>query len=417
MSVFRRLCLVLLIGFLPAAAQAQQVLRIAAIVNDEVISAIDIGARLDLTILGMGQQPSPELARRLAPQIMRQLIDEKLQMQEAKARGVTIADAEIDAMIKDIEASNKMAPGTLTRMLAQNNVPLSTMQDQLRARAAWQRLIARKVRSTYQVSDEEVDEEIARLKENAGKPEYLVSDIFLTIDVNSDEQLVLGNARRLVDQVRGGANFAALARQFSEGTAAATSGDLGWVGPGQMEPAVEQALANMKPGDVSDPIRTLTGIHVLQLREKRAIAGPNPGKTLLKLSQVMLPLAPKADAAAVASQTQLAEQFGMVNTNCADFNEMAKMFGPGNGDMGNVTVGDLPAELRQAVASQPVGKATAPIRTPRGVTVLMVCARTDDEGDSNREAVRGQLMMARADGEARRYLRDLRALSNIDVRQ
>src|SRR6185503_8993660 len=91
----------------------------------------------------------------------------------------------------------------------------------------------------------------------------------LTVDNPESEPQVRATAQRLVQQIRGGAGFGTIARQFSETTASSGEGDLGWVQTGQLDPKIDEALAKMKPGEVSDPIRLVNGYHIIELRDRR----------------------------------------------------------------------------------------------------------------------------------------------------
>ena len=211
----------------PRSAPAQETLRIVAVVNDQVISALDLGARVDFEIIATGQKPTMELRRRLAGQVLRQLVDEKLQLQEADEKDIKISDEEIIAAVGGIEQDNHMPPGGIFQLLDQAHIPHDTVLTQLRARMAWQRAVMRKLRMSTQIGDDDIDDALAELRANIGKPESLVSEIFLNADNPELEDEVKRTAERLVGQARNGGNFGALARQFSDSATAAVEGDLG----------------------------------------------------------------------------------------------------------------------------------------------------------------------------------------------
>ncbi|NUB30305.1 peptidylprolyl isomerase, partial [Azospirillum brasilense] len=243
--------------------------RIAAVVNDEVISLSDVHARIRLALLNAGAQDNAETRQRLTPQVLRQLIDERLQLQEAKRLGVSVPSKEIDEAIGRIAEQNRMGRPQLEALLKTQNVPVSTLREQVRALLSWQRVMQRRIRQEVVIGDEEIDAVMQRIKANIGKPEYLVAEIFLAVDSPDQDEEVRRNAERLVEEVRRGGNFAALARQFSQSAGAASGGDMGWVRTGELNAELDKTLSTMRAGQLSSPVRTATGYHVLLVRDQR----------------------------------------------------------------------------------------------------------------------------------------------------
>lgn len=406
-----------MISLSPRSAPAQETLRIVAVVNDQVISALDLGARVDFEIIATGQKPTMELRRRLAGQVLRQLVDEKLQLQEADEKDIKISDEEIIAAVGGIEQDNHMPAGGIFQLLDQAHIPHDTVLTQLRARMAWQRAVMRKLRMSTQIGDDDIDDALAELRANIGKPESLVSEIFLNADSPDSEDEVKRTAERLVGQARNGGNFGALARQFSDSATAAVEGDLGWIHPHQLDPVLDAALEKMQKDDVSDPIKSARGLYILKLRDRRIAQVVDPNQVEVKLSQISFPLSPNAGPDEIASQTQLAQQIGESVNGCPDLDNAGKEVGGTNSanDM-SVHMGQLAPEIRAAIKDLPLGKASAPIRGAAGISVLMVCQRSND-GLPGREEVRQHIMLTKLDAQGRRYLRDLRQAAFVDVRQ
>jgi peptidyl-prolyl cis-trans isomerase SurA len=401
----------------PRPAPAQETLRIVAVVNDQVISALDLGARVDFEIIATGQKPTMELRRRLAGQVLRQLVDEKLQLQEADDKDIKISDEEIIAAVAGIEQDNHMPPGGVFQLLDQAHIPHDTVLNQLRARMAWQRAVMRKLRMSTQIGDDDIDDALADLRANIGKPESQVSEIYLNADTPDAEEEAKKTADRLVAQARNGGNFGALARQFSDSATAAVEGDLGWVHPHQLDPVLDAALETMQKGDVSDPIKSARGFYILKLRDRHIAQVVDPNTVEVKLSQITFPLSANASPDEVASQTQLAQQIGETVTGCPDMDTAGKEAG-GHDASTNLAVkmGELAPEIRAAITDLPLGKASAPVHNANGITVLMVCQRSND-GLPTREEVRQHIMLTKLDAQGRRYLRDLRQAAFVDVRQ
>lgn len=398
-------------SFRPALAQ-QDVMRIAAVVNDDVISIFDLAARLAVAIRSSGIDDSQELRRQLAPQVLRAMVDERLQAQEAKRLGVTPTAQELAGAIEQIERQNDWEKGSFDRRVEANKFNREAILDQLRTELVWGKIVRRKFGSIVGVSEEEVDEAVARIKANQGKPEYRVAEIFLPIDSASDEPTALSTAEDLVDQLRAGSSFPAVARQFSKGATASQGGEIGWIAAGQLAPEVEQAVVALTPGEVSAPVRTFDGYYIVTVIDRRLAAGGDAGNPSFQLAQVVLD--PADDGAADSAFVRTLQLSG----DCASFISSASdRAAAGSGDLGTIRLSDMPAELRAAVESLEIGQITPPMPYQTGWRLIMVCDRTRTQPTNiDREAVKRDLGNRRLDLAARRYLRDLRRTAFIDLR-
>lgn len=449
-----------------APAASQQAVpggeRIAAVVNDEVISNSDVSARIRLALVNAGAQGSQETIQRLTPQVLRQLVDERLQLQEAKRNGITISQAEVDDAIKRIADQNRMNRQQLEGMLKTQGVPVTALAEQLRALLAWQRVMQRRMRQEVTITDEEIDAAMERLKANIGKPEYLVAEIFLAVDTPEQDAEVRRTADRLIEEVRRGGNFAAIARQFSQSAGAASGGDLGWVRSGELSSEVDRALSGMRSGQLSAPVRSATGYHILLVRGQRAYGSgggeempapppprprvqpkPDIEKAKVNMKQIILP-SPSASPSKeeLAALKETAEKLRKSIKSCADFEEKAKATGvPESGDMGTLRVKDLPQGLQQMAVGIPLGRPSPVLMSQAAAVILIVCKRdlpmiapppeaepqqvaapppppvpAKEAKLPGRDEVERDLINERADLLARRYLRDLRRAAFIEVR-
>ncbi|HET8729164.1 MAG TPA: peptidylprolyl isomerase [Alphaproteobacteria bacterium] len=406
---------------LPTEGRAQQpVERIAAVVNDQVISLSDLVARLRLALLSSGLQPTDENQQRLLPQVLRGLIDEYLQRQEASRLNIRATDEQIENAIGTIAAQNNLPPDQLLLLLQRNNIPVSTLREQVATQIAWGELVQRQLLPHVNIGDQEIDETLNRIVAERGRPEYLVAEIFLGVDDPDRETEVRQLADSLVQQIRQGAPFAGVARQFSQAAGAASGGDLGWVVEGQLDPALDQALQRLAPGQVSDPVRTLTGYHIMLLRDQRRALQGDPGGAVITLHQIGLPFPSGDDSEAAGRQlaAQLREATADIS-GCEAFDRTAAAMGVGDGvDAGTGQMEELPPPLQAIVANLPTGEPSEPQMLADGVAVYMVCERQEASptASPNREDIARSLRMQRLDLLQRRYLRDLRAAAFIDIR-
>lgn len=401
---------------LASGAGAQSVVDIRAVVNDDAISAYDVNQRLNL-IIRSSSLPDTEAARRqLAPRILDSLVDEALQMQEAKRLGVKVEKAEIDKALALLEKQNNLPAGGLDEFLKERGIDKRTLVRQVEASLAWSEVARRQLMRTITITDEEVDAALARIKENAGKPRLLVAEIFIAVDSPNDEAAARRNAERIFQELRRGASFPLLARQFSQSASAERGGDLGWVQPGELDPEVEKVLAAMQPNTVSDPVRTANGFSIVALRDRREPAAKGVGDTTVSLRQILLPAG--TQPAEQKSQRDLAGTLRNTVQGCTDFTKAAKELGAGSsGDLGRLKMSELPEDLRRVVADLEVGKPSEPLVDGGNLRLLMVCERKTPEIKlPSREEVRRRLTIQRIEIRARRYLRDLRDAAFLDIR-
>ncbi|MBB4287339.1 peptidylprolyl isomerase [Roseospira goensis] len=405
----------------PTAGMAQQreadmVLRIAAVVNDDIISVYDVEARTDLLVASSGMPDTADMRGRIRDQVLRALIDETLKLQEAERLGQSVSDENMAEAIRQVEQQNGIPPGGFEAFIETSGVDRGTAMRQIRAEVAWVKAVQALFRERITISDEQVDIVMDRLKAAQGKPEHLVREIYLPVDNPADEARVRENAARLVSQIRDGAGFAPLARQFSQSPSAANGGSLGWVRQGELDTTLEQALLDMRPGTVSDPIRTVGGFHILALADRRRTAVPDPDNARLTLSQLAMP-ARGPNALSAGTREEIKTVVRETVETCDDLNALAEeMEVPNSGPVGTVPVARLDGPMRDILTGLGENEASDPIRTPGGELIVMVCSREVPGGMPTAEAVRQRLFEERLDTLANRHLRTLRQQALIDVR-
>jgi peptidyl-prolyl cis-trans isomerase SurA len=400
----------------PARAAVEQ--RIVAVVNDQVISAQDLNDRLQLVTLTSGIPDSAQARARLAPQVLRSLIEETLQLQEAERLEITVEDAEIQRALANIAQRNQMTVEAMQRFFAQNGINLATLLEQVRAQIAWVKVVQRQIVPRVTVTVDQLDMAVEEARRNEGEPEYLLSEIVLPVDNPAQAQVVAQDAARLVQTLREGASFESLARQVSAAASAENGGDVGWIRSSAIPQELRNTLELMREGEISDPIPSSVGYYIFLLRDRRlnqAAGAGSTGDVEVELAQILFPVDGGANLDALRAQAAgLRADLG----DCAAMAETAaNLNAPQSGRLGWLRLGDLPGGLRQAVASLPVGEVSAPLDGPEGIRLLMVCDRRDPQTESpQREQIAERLQRERVERLARRYLRDLRKEAFVEVR-
>jgi peptidyl-prolyl cis-trans isomerase SurA len=404
-------------GGQPPAGGAPQ-LGIAAVVNDEVISVFDLISRVRLVMLSSNIADSPETRQKIAPQVLRSLIDEKLQLQEAKRQSVTASDDELAKGLEQIEKQNNMRPGQLNEFLKTRNIDRGQLVDQLTASIVWAKLVKRQAAQSASISDDEIDEALKRVKEHAGEPQNRVAEIFLAVDNPAQDADVRQVAERLTAQMKQGARFSAVARQFSQSATAAVGGDIGYVRPDQLAPELAKAVTALRPGELSPPIRTGGGYYLLLVLDRRTGGGGGAAQDpVFDIVQVVFPFAAQANEAAKRSAMAEAEAARGQAKDCDTMRKIGKQKAPQLSSEGKLTASQIAPEMRKVIEAMPIGQVSQPIVQKNGVGVIMVCGKTaGGTGGLSRDDVAESILRQRFDTLARRYLRDLRRTAYVDVR-
>jgi peptidyl-prolyl cis-trans isomerase SurA len=400
----------------PPAGAAE--MQIAAVVNDDVISVFDLVSRMRLIMLSSNIPDTPEMRQRIAPQVLRSLIDEKLELQEAKRQNVTATDDEINRALHQIEQQNNMKPGQLNEFLKARGIDRGSLVNQLTAGIVWAKLVRQRAAQTIEISDQDIDDAMKRVKEHAKEPESQVAEIFLSVDNPSQDQQALQLAQRLSQQMHQGARFSAIARQFSQSATAAVGGDIGWVRPNQLPPELGKAVSHLQRGELSAPIRANGGYYLLLVVDRRTgTTGAGENDAVFDIVQVVFPVPSRTGEAALRTAMSEANSIRAQATDCPTLLKIGKEKAPQLSSEGQLSLANISPQMRDLVTKLPVGQASQPIVQKNGVGVIMVCKKSNASGGAvTRDAVSETLLKQQLDRVSRRYLRDLRRNAYVDVR-
>ncbi len=405
--------------FAARPGQAQQVDRIAAVVNDEIISNRDLEQRTEMALALSHLPDTLETRRRVVPQVLRKMIDEQLQMQEAKRLKISLTKKEVDNGIAMIERQNGMPPGGMARQLAAAGVEMQLVRQQITADLTWMRVAASELQRNIHISDEEINDRLEIIKEQRGKPEFLLDEIFLPVDKPAQDEQMHTLGDRLIQQLRQGAPFPVLANQFSQSPTAANGGSLGWVSDGMIDDRLFKAISTLPPGQITPLLRISDGYHILGLVRRRIAGsgGIDPNATVT-LAQLVLPL-PASGGPSKDALVARAMQITQGAPSCDAFEEVGRKVGATKvGQVGPVKLNQLPPAVHEAVAQLAEGQVSAPLIAPDGLQVLMMCTRSSlgMMPLPTRDVIRNEIENERLDMLTQRYLRDLRRAAFIDIR-
>lgn len=235
-------------------------LKIFALVNGEVISSSDMQSRINAFILTTGIPYNAQTKKMITDRVLQGAIDEKLKLQEAKKNKIRVTSHEINKAVANFEKSVGMQPGELNKVLAEANVSMKVWATQIEADIAWKKLITNKGYSHVNVSESEINRAIDDVKKDMSEHKKMVSEIVIS---KKDAKEI----NSLVTTLRNDPRFELYATQFSQSPSAANGGRLGWVTKGKLPKVLEQALDNMKEGEVSSPIAYGNDYYILKLEK------------------------------------------------------------------------------------------------------------------------------------------------------
>ncbi len=390
--------------------------KATAVINGEIITGTDVDQRLALIITANGGKIEEEEKERLRLQVLRNLIDETLQIQEAKANDITVDRAEIEQSYARVAQNFGRTPEQFDEYLRSQASSPASIKRQIEGELAWSRLLRRNVQPFVNVGEEEVQSIIDRLKASKGEDEYRIGEIYLSSTPENAAQIE-NNGRNIITQIQQGGSFQAYARQFSEASTAAVGGDLGWVRLAQLPNELALAAREMQVGQMAGPIPLPGGFSILYVMDKRKILTSDPRDALLSLKQLSVAFpAGTTQAQASAKASEFANAVRNIQ-GCGTANEIAAQVGADVVDNDQIKIRDLPLPLQETLMNLQVGQASPPFGSVQdGVRVLVLCGRDDPQeaGAPSFEQIMAQLEDERVNKRARIYLRDLRRDAVID---
>ena len=405
---------------------------IVATVNDESISDYELRQRvaLYLALNGINQQLTAEQRTRIRGQILEVLESEKVQLQEAVKKKITVSPVEVDKRLNGMMQDYHFTLPQLRQNLLNAGASEEALRAQITASIAWQKTVQDEYGDEVNISPEMVNAELARYAEGANKPHYHVVEIFLPVDNPELDAKVKKDAEEVEVQLRQGAPFPVVARQFSQHPTAATGGDMGWINDGQLAPELNAVLAKLDVGAITDPIRSTGGYYILGLRERQegmgtkitnAPTGPTGPAGTLPLARLLFPVDPRAPKAQLEEIMKVAVQIQSHYASCDQLDQIhAKMAGTVYMNLGDAKLADLSPQIQEAMKNSHPGEAAQPFMSEAGVELIARCDKRIEVKTAyvmpTRQQVEDQLFQNQIAAMARRYLRDLKRDANIQVR-
>ena len=394
--------------YLPSALFSQDIQAISAIVNDEVISRYDVQQRVQLTVSTSGIKPTQENISRLEAQALRSLVNEKIQLQEAEKLDVPSSEQEVGLMLERIANGSQMSGEEILELINSQGVRPDTLLNQIRAELLWNKIVRGRYGSYVNVNDDEVSIVYDRTIESIGRDQFEISEIFLGYEDSKEEEEANILANRLVEQLREGASFSAVAQQFSQSSTSGQGGYIGWVAEGQLDNEVINAIKNLDKDGISNPINSTGGYYIIRLNDITKAGGKNPLRNQYDLVSIIFN----------KENIQDANNFAKEFISCKRIDSLTEKYNEKEVNyIGKRILSELPSDLHEELLNKDAGETLNIREIGDNINLILICDRKDDIGiQVSRESIEENIYSQKIGMMSRRYLRDLRRDAVIEYR-
>ncbi len=404
-------------------AAPQLIDQVVAVVDDDIIMASELDARMQLLRQQSAGQAMPDNAT-LRDQVLERMILESIQLQMADRGGIRITDAQLNDALGRIAAQNNMNLAQFRQTMEAEGVSFAQARDQIANEMRISRVQRFQVGERIQITDQDVDYFLAsELGKMASAAEYNLGHILIAVPSDAspgDLQKAAKKADDIVARLRNGDDFRKMAMAESSGRTALNGGELGWRKEAQLPGIFAPVVPALKVGGVSDPIKSPSGYHIVKLLEKRG--GNTQMVTQTKTRHILIRTNELRDDA--AAEALINDLYQRVQAG-GDFAALAKEFsddpgsGASGGDLGWVNPGDMVPEFDSTMADTAAGGISAPFRSQFGWHILQVEERreTDIGAENQRNQVRNLLYSRRFEEELPIWLRKVRSEAYVDIKE
>lgn len=382
---------------------------VAAVVNDKVITTFDVRQRMRLTLISAGGRIPPEALPQLQQQVLRELIQEKLKLQETQKFEMEFTDRDFEQELSLMAAQSNLAADELMTVLESQGISERSLKDQIKSSALWPELVQGRFRDRVRISDREIEDTLDRMRADADLEQFLVSEICIPVDDPSRAQQYYQGGLQLLEQMRQGVPFSVIAQQYSACTTAAVGGDVGWVRAGELAPELDQAIQELPAGAVTNPIPSEGAFMIMAVRDKReAVVAGEPTYTLAYASA---PLSIGENAARLAFDK-------LKNADACSQRALRTDLGQdiGYALLENVTVDQIDERFSDFVDGLSRGDTMPLIQADGHYHSAYVCDKDEGLGLPSRDSLESRIFQRQLSRISQQYLRDLERKAAIDTR-
>jgi len=406
------------------AAEVVKLDRIVAIVDQTVVTEQELESRIR-TVTAQFKKQGTELPEEniLRKQILERLISDTLQLQYAAQTGLKVDDNQLDKTIERIAEQNQMTLTEFAEALAKDGISMSKFRSDIRNEITIARLREREVDSRVNVSESEIDNFLTtQAANNENQDEFEIAHILIRTPeegATEDVQKAKAKVDEAIKALQAGTSFAKVSASFSDAPNALEGGSLGWKSSTQMPALFLDALKTMQVGDISQPLRSPNGFHILKLTNKRGGNSPlvieqtHARHILIKLSEVMSEKEGKLKMDGIKERLDNGEKFEALARQFSEDSTASN-----GGDLGWVNPGDTVPQFEKAMNELKDGKISEPVRSPFGWHIIQVLERRkqDMSKESARLKARQEIRSRKADEAYQDWIRELRDRAYVELR-
>ena len=406
----------------------QQADFIVAIVNAEPITNNEVQREVQRVLQQLAQQRAPQPERKeLTRQVLDSLINQKVQLHQARETGIRIDEAAVDQALQNIARQNQIGVTELERRIATEGLVLSQFRTQLREQLMLTRMRERDVEPKVRISDIEVDQYLQERQSNndPASIEINMAQILVAVpDAASAEQIsaLQAKAQKALARARAGEEFALLVREFSDASDRANGGQLGLRTANRYPPLFVEATQNLALGGISDVLRSGAGFHILKVLEKKSSAMPTMSVTQSRARHILL--RPSAQFSEAAARDKLTDFKKRIVAGQADFAALARDNSQDGsaaqgGDLGWANPGMFVPEFEEVMDRLAPGQISDPLVSRFGVHLIQLMERRSTELSprEQREQVRAMLREKKLDEAYLTWAQDLRGRAYVELRE
>lgn len=396
-----------------AASHAADV-RIAAIVGDDVITTTDVSERRDLVMATAGIPPTPENQQRITPRIVQGLIDEALQLQEAKNQSLSVSDEELNKAIDSLSKRGERQE-TVRDFIARNKLSTRSFENQLRAQLAWNKVIQRKLRRNVSVAQDEVLRAQKAAMTAPGETELRVQAIEVKVDSKNDAAAVTKLVEQIALEAKAGGDFSSLATRYIKQSNVRYNPPI-WVAEKNLPVPLQQAMRGLSPGEVTPPLRGEGNAQLIQLIERKT-SSKQADDTEYAVKQIAIAVPKTRDKASLA-KLQAAAATLRNNPGSCDDSSIPVTDLPTDVKFIRTHLGDMTPQQRSVISHLEVGQVSEPLLGPDALRLAVLCEKIEPAGGNLPDAagIRQQLFAEKLELEAQKHLRNLRREAFIDIK-
>jgi Parvulin-like peptidyl-prolyl isomerase len=406
------------------AAEVVKMDRIVAIVDQAVVTEQELESRI-ATVTAQFKKQGTELPAEaiLRKQILERLITDTLQLQYAAQTGLKVDDNQLDKTIGRIAEQNQLSLAEFTEALAKDGVSMTKFRADIRNEITLARLREREVDGRVNVSESEIDNFLtSQAANNENQDEYEIAHILIRTPeegATEDIQKAKSKVDSALTELKAGVSFAKVSASFSDAPNALEGGNLGWKSASQMPALFLDALKAMQVGEVSAPLRSPNGFHVLKLNNKRGGNSPlvieqtHARHILIKLSEIMSEKDGKLKIDGIKERLDNGEKFEALAKQYSEDSTASN-----GGDLNWVNPGDTVPQFEKAMNELKELQISMPVRTQFGWHLIQVIERRsqDMSKEAARMKARQEIRAKKADEAYQDWIRELRDRAYVEIR-